>query len=116
MFASVGKISKKGLEWSSRLNSDAYISKSDAWCSFDCQLEPALAYSVLTMSADPDKVEDMQREIFFKSLSRLGVNRNIRETVTRTPVRYGGLGMFDLNILCLGEKLHFIRSFWGTPT
>ena len=24
--------------------------------------------------------------------------------------------MFDLNILCLGEKLHHIRTFWGTLT
>ena len=68
------------------------------------------------MSADPDKVDEAQREIFFKSLSRLGVNCNIRETVRQMPVRYGGLGMFDLNILCLGEKLHHVRSFWGTLT
>ena len=68
------------------------------------------------MSADPDKVEEVQGESFFKSLSRLGINRNIQETVRQIPVRYGGLRMLDLNILCLGEKLHYIRSFWGTPT
>ena len=75
------KISKKGLEWASNLNSDGYISKSDAWCSFDYQLKPALAYSILMMSAEPDKVDEAQRDIFFKPLSHLGVNRNIRETV-----------------------------------
>ena len=74
------------------------------WCSFDYQLKPALAYSILMMSADPDKVEEVQFDIFFKSLSCLGVNPNIRETVRQMPVRYGGLGMFDLNILCFGKK------------
>ena len=24
--------------------------------------------------------------------------------------------MFDLNILCAGAKLHFVRSFWNTFT
>ena len=51
------RISKKGLEWASRLNSDAYISHSDSWCSFNFQLKPVLAYSILTMSVDPKEVE-----------------------------------------------------------
>ena len=24
--------------------------------------------------------------------------------------------MFDLNIKCLGVKLHYLRTYWGTPT
>ena len=32
------------------------------------------------------------------------------------PKRYGNLGMFDLNILNLGAKLHYLRAYWGTLT
>ena len=30
--------------------------------------------------------------------------------------RYGGLAMFDLNITCLGAKLHHLRSHWHQLT
>ena len=64
----VSKIKSKGLEWTLRLNSDAYISQSDAWCSFNLQLKPALSYSAVTLSADPEKLSGAQRSIFYKSL------------------------------------------------
>lgn len=95
------KISKKGLEWSLRLSSGGHISKRNAWCSFNCQLKPALSYSVLTMSADPTKVMKVQEEIFYRFLSCLGVNHNICKAVQKMPTRYSSLGMFDLNILNL---------------
>ena len=77
----VSKIKSKGLEWTLRLNSDLYISQSDAWCSFNFQLKPALSYSAVTLSADPEKLSEVQRSIFYKSLLRLGVNCSIRETM-----------------------------------
>ena len=76
-------IAKKGNEWVSRLNSDSYLSRQDAWCSYMYQLEPSLAYSIEALSADPTKVERMQCRIYFRSLSRLGVNKHIIETVRR---------------------------------
>ena len=68
------------------------------------------------MLADPAKVTEVQEEIFSNFLSCLGVNRNICKAVQTMPTRYGGLGMFDLNILNLGAKLHFLRAYWGTLT
>ena len=112
----VSKIKSKGFEWASRLNSDAYISRSNAWCSFNFQLKPALSYSAVTLSADPKKLSKVQRSIFYKSLPQLGVNRSIWETMQRILHRYGGLAMFDLSITCLGAKLHHLRSHWHQLT
>ena len=112
----VDYIAEKGNEWVSRLNSDSYLSRQDAWCSYMYQLEPSLAYSIETLSANPTKVERVQRNIYFRSLSRLGVNQHIIETVRRMSRKYGGLNMFDLNIKCLGAKLHYLRTHWGSPT
>ena len=109
-------ISDKGTVWTSRLNSDAHISKRDAWKSFFFQLQPSLSYSIVTVSADPKSLAKAQSDIFHDSLSRLGVNQKIDTSIRTLPHRYGGLGMFDLNILCAGAKLHFVRSFWNTFT
>ena len=106
----VGYIEKKGAEWTSKLNSAVHIGRSDAWCSFMFQLEPSLAYSLETLSADPTSLEKAQRNIFYQSLSRLGVNQHIIETVRRLPRKYGGLNMFDLNVKMLGAKLHYLRT------
>ena len=65
----VDYIAEKGNEWVSRLNSDSYLSRQDAWCSYMYQLEPSLAYSIETLSADPTKLEKVQRNIYFRSLS-----------------------------------------------
>ena len=92
----VSYIKKKGAEWTSKLNSAVHIGRSDAWCSFMYQLEPSLTYSLETLSADPTSLEKAQRKIFFQSLSRLGVNQHIIETVQQLPRKYGGLNMFDL--------------------
>ena len=112
----INYIGKKGDEWTSKLNTAVHIGRSDAWCSFMYQLKPALSYSIKTLSAEPTLVEKTQRKIFFQSLSKLGVNRHIIETVRRLPRKYGGLNMFDLNIKCLGAKLHYLRTHWGSPT
>ena len=112
----VDKIVEKGGEWTSRLNSEAHISPRDAWCSFRFQLRPSLTYSNVALSAKPEDIEEAQRRIFFNSLSRLGVNQHIREVVRRIPNRYGGLGMFDLNIDALGSTLHELRMNWNTST
>ena len=92
------------------------ISCSDAWCSYMYQLEPSLAYSIETLSTDPTSVERTQQKIFFQSLSRLGVNQLIIKTVQRLPCKYGGLNMFDLNMKCLGAKLHYLRTHLGSQS
>ena len=112
----VNYIGKKGSKWTSKLNTAVHIGRSDAWCSFMYQLEPSLSYSIETVSAEPTQVERTQRRIFFQSLSKLGVNKHIIETVRRLPRKYGGLNMFDLNIICLGAKLHYLRTHWGSQT
>ena len=53
----VDYIAGKGNKWVSRLNSDSYLSRQDAWCSYMYQLEPSLAYLIKTLSADPTKVK-----------------------------------------------------------
>lgn len=105
----VGYITKKGAEWTSKLNSAVHIGRSDAWCSFMYQMEPSLAYSLETLSADPTTLEKVQRRIFYQSLSQLGMNQHIIETVRRLPRKYGHLNMFNLNVKRLGAKLHHLR-------
>lgn len=112
----VDYIAEKGNEWVLRLNSNSYLSRLDAWCSYMYQLEPSLAYLIETLSANPKKIEKVQQNIYLKSLSWLGVNKHIIETIRRMSHKYGGLNMFDLNIKGLGVKLHYLRTYSGSPT
>ena len=36
--------------------------------------------------------------------------------VRRMSCNYGGLNMFDLNIKCLGAKLHYLQTYWSMLT
>ena len=44
----------------------------------------------------------------------MGINCNIQKMVRNMPVKYGCVGMFYLNVLCLREKLYHLLAFWGT--
>ena len=51
--------------------------------------------------------------LYYRCLSKLGVNRNIRREARYLPKEWGGLGMFLLNIENLGARCLLILNHWG---
>ena len=53
------------------------------------QLKPGLSYSVLTLSAEPKKVDAAQGSIAFRCLSKLGINQHIDIALQTMSNRFG---------------------------
>ena len=105
-----------GLEWATKLNTNKYISPSDGWKSLVTQLKPKVTWGIVCLTAKPEKVERVQAAIYHRSLSRLRVHKSIRRELRTMPEMFQGLGMFDLNVERLGQKVFFLRRHWNTPT
>ena len=99
-----------------RSNTAGYLTRGDRWLSLFHQLYPSMTYAIEALCAQPKWIEDKRHKIFYASLSRLGVNRNIIRLARTLPYEFGGLGLVDLGIETLGRRLHFIRQWWGTDT
>ena len=112
----LAEIEKKGLEWSARLNSNKFLKPADGWLSLGIQLKPTLEYGLECLSAEPKEVNEVLDRIYFRSLGKLRVNKNIRKEFRTLPKMYQGLGMFDLNIDSLGMRIFFLRRHWKQPT
>ena len=54
--------------------------------------------------------------IYHRTMSRMGINRNMRRKMRMMTKKYGGLGYFNLNIDNLGDRFHFITCHWDLPT
>ena len=105
-----------GLEWATKLNTNKYISPSDGWKSLVTQLKPKVTWGIVCLTAKPEKVARVQAAIYHRSLSRLRVHKSIRRELRTMPEMFQGLGMFDLNVERLGQKVFFLRRHWNTPT
>ena len=105
----VKTILHKGSKWLSRLNSDIHICRHDGWNSYFRQLTPSLSYSVLTLSAEPKKVEAAQGSTAFCCLSKLGINQHIDIALQTMSNKFGGLELMELNSMGLGERIHHVR-------
>ena len=112
----VDALFEKGMTWAARSNTAGYLTRGDRWLSLFHQLYPSMTYAIEALCAQPKWIEDKQHKIFYASLSRLGVNRNIIRLARTLPYEFGGLGLFDLVIETLGRRLHFLRQWWGTDT
>ena len=66
--------------------------------------------------ANSKKLDVVQGRIAFWSLSKLRVNKHIDVRVKNLVNKYEGLGMFDLNIMSLRDRLYHLRKFRSTPT
>ena len=109
----LAEIEKKTLDWISRLNSSRIITKAGAWLSFFHQLKPRILYAIDCLSAPPKDVDATMNRLYYRCLSKLGVNRNIRREARYLPKEWGGLGMFLLNIENLGARCLLILNHWG---
>ena len=66
--------------------------------------------------ASPKEVDDVNHKICYTALSPLNVNQNIGRDWRWLPRQFQGLGMFNLNIDCLGACVYYLRQHWGMDT
>ena len=107
------EMKKKGLAWADRLSS-ARLPPIDGFLSLNIHLKPRLLWNAVAICGSPASVETSLSKVFFTALPYLRVNRNIRREWRHLPTRYQGLGIFDVNVERLGQKLFWIQRYWGT--
>ena len=103
---------QKGLDWADCLRTKP-VNRNDAWLSFYLQLQPAITWGLVTVCMPPKKLDAQYQRIYAKVLPLLGVNRNIKREWRTLPEQYQGLGMPNVPLLALSEKLTFLVGNWG---
>ena len=112
----LNRIKKIGNEWADNMNTSRFLQRTDVRRSLSSQLHPKLKWSIVCLSHDPKKVDKALHSFYHQTISRMGINRKMRREMRTISKKYGGLGLFDLNIDNLGERMHFITSHWDLPT
>ena len=106
------EMKKKGLSWADQLSS-AHLPPADGFLSLNIHLKPRLCWNLVTVCESPKVVDKALSKVFFQALPYLRVNRNIRTEFRHLPVKYQGLGIFDVNVERLGLKIFWIQRYWG---
>jgi hypothetical protein len=61
----------------------------------------------------PKKLDAQVKCVYAKALPFLGVNGNIKKEWRTLPEQYQGLGMPNIPLAALAEKLSFLVGNWG---
>jgi len=110
--AQLAAIHKKGMEWSDRL-SNPRLAPVDRWLSLNIHLKPRVCWNIVAVCGSPAEVDASLTKVFYRALPYLKVNRKIRRQWVHLPHKYQGLGVFDINIERLSQKLFWIQRYWG---
>ena len=103
---------QKRLEWVDCLCTTP-VSRNDAWLSFYLQLYPCISWGLVTTCIQPKKLDVQVQCVYAKALPFLGVNGNIKKEWRTLPEQYQGLGMPNIPLAALAEKLSFLVGNWG---
>jgi hypothetical protein len=103
---------QRGLEWVDCLRTTP-VFRNDAWLSFYFQLYPGISWGLVTTYMQPKKLDAQVQRVYAKALPFLGVNSNIKKEWRTLPEQYQGLGMPNILLAALAEKLSFLVSNWG---
>jgi hypothetical protein len=89
------------------------VSRNNVWLSFYLQLYPCICWGLVTTCMQPKKVDVQVQCVYAKVLPFLGVNGNIKKEWRTLPEQYQGLGMPNIPLAALAEKLSFLVEIWG---
>ncbi len=103
---------QRGLDWVDCLRTNP-VARNDAWLSFYLQLYPGVSWGLVTMCMHPKKLDAQVQHIYAKALPFLGVNGNIKREWRTLPEQYQGLGMPNMPLAALADKLSFLLGNWG---
>ena len=110
--AQLAEIHRKGIEWTDRL-STSRLKPIDRWLSLNIHLKPRICWNIVAVCGSPADVDASLTKVFTRALPYLKVNRKIRRTWVHLSHKYQGLGVFDINIERLSQKLFWIQRYWG---
>ncbi len=108
----VEQIVQRGLDWVDAIRLKL-VSRQDAWLSFHFQLLPGMSWGLVTICMPPKKFDTMVQRVYSKALPLVGVNSKIKRKWRTLPERYQGLGMPNMPLLSLQEKISFLQGNWG---
>ncbi len=89
------------------------LAQHDAWLSFYLQLYPEMSWGLVTICMPPKKFDVKIQGVYERALPFLGVNCKIRWEWRTLPETYQGLGMPNMPLISLLEKISFLLGNWG---
>jgi hypothetical protein len=103
---------QKGFDWVDCLCTKP-MARHDAWLSFYLQLFPGMLRGLVTICMPPKQFDAKIQGVYAQALLYLGVNRNIKWEWRTLPETYHGLGMPNMPLLSLSEKISLLLGNWG---
>ena len=82
-----------------------HIDKPLLWKAVKFKLWPAIRYPLSMTRISSSEADSLQSPFFFRLLPYLGVNRNCRKLFRHCPRRYNGLGLPDLHLTKVSDKI-----------
>ena len=74
-----------------------------------------MSWGLVTICMPPKKFDTIVQRVYSKALPLVGVNSKIKREWRTLPERYQGLGMPNMPLLSLQEKISFLQGNWGFP-
>jgi hypothetical protein len=107
---------QKGLNWVDCLHTKP-VSRHDAWLSFCLRLfpGPGMSWGLVTICLPLKKIDEMIQWVYEKALPFFGLNCIIKREWRTLPEMYQGLGMPNMPLIALLEKIFFLLGNWGFP-
>ncbi len=72
-----------------------------------------MSWGLVTICMPPKKFDAKIQRVYERALPFLGVNRKIRREWRTLPETYQGLGMPNMPLISLSEKISFLLGNWG---
>ena len=85
---------QKASDWASSMNS--LRSRRLAWTAFATSITPTLKYPLTTTTLTKSQCYQVMKIVYRAALPAMGVSKTFPRALASAPVRFQGLGMFDL--------------------
>ena len=85
---------------------------ASVWQSFTFKLKPAVVWATLCLPLLPAKDSQIMAAVQYRLISSLGMHCNIPLELRTMPEMYQALGMFYMNVSCIGANVNSIQCHW----
>ena len=106
---------KQGIDWVVRTNTGK-LPRRDPWMSFLAQPLPEINWGLVAVVLTPKTIQKYYKDLYYKMLPLLGVNRNIGKEWRTLPERYPGIGLLNFKVHALSKIFTFSSVNGTVPT
>ena len=101
-------VAVKKVEKFSRFLTACPLRRHETWIAYKQYLLPSLLYGTVVTSFTADQVEKLQQKFHPKLLQKLGFKASLPRAIAMAPKSSGGVGLTDLKLASMQQKILFI--------